>query len=107
MEEVEIRVQSSVIKELNEIIKILFHQQYFGTEEASQTYVEKIYDFIEYNLPIFPYKVTPPKLQHLGSYFIFYKANTTTTWYIFFEKSGDDYLITGILNNHFEEANSL
>ena len=107
MEEVEIRIQSSVIKELNEIIKILFHQQYFGTEEASQTYVEKIYDFIEYNLPIFPYKVTPQKLQHLGSYFIFYKANTTTTWYIFFEKKEHHYLVTYITNNHSDKISYL
>jgi hypothetical protein len=40
----------------------------------------------------------------LGSNYIFYKSNARTTWFVFFEKLEENYFITGILNNHCEEA---
>ena len=42
--------------------------------------------------------------MHLGKKYIFYKANSRTTWYVFFESNENKILITGILNNHCEEA---
>lgn len=43
-------------------------------------------------------------LYYFGEKYIFYNSNKRTMWYIFFEKSNNNYLITGILNNHCLEA---
>lgn len=90
-----------------ELIFILFHKKYFSYQSNAIDYVNKIYDFISIDIHTFPQRKTPQDLKYLGSQYIFYKSNKRTTWYVFFEKSGDDYLITGILNNHCEEANDL
>lgn len=47
-------------------------------------------------------KQTPINLIELGSKYIFYKASQNTTWYIFFETSGNRYLVTFITNNYSE-----
>ena len=90
-----------------ELIFILFHKKYFSYLSNAIDYVNKIYDFISIDIHTFPQRKTPQDLKYLGSQYIFYKSNKRTTWYVFFEKSGKDYLITGILNNHCEEANDL
>ena len=75
MEKIEILYLPEVKEYLNELILILFQKEYFGFIENSFEYVDNIVDFIEYNLPTFPYKKTPENLLNLGSKYIFYKAN--------------------------------
>jgi hypothetical protein len=91
----------------DELIFTLFVQEYFSYEENAKRYVDKIVDFIILEINSFPHKPTPQKLRYLGSYYIFYKANNRTTWYIFFERQDFVFLITGIINNHCEEASEL
>ena len=91
----------------DELIYTLFVQEYFSYEENAKRYVDKIVNFIISEINSFPHKPTPQKLHYLGSHYIFYKANNLTTWYIFFERQGSEFLITGIINNHCEEANEL
>ena len=88
----------------DELIYILFLEEYFGYVKNAQQYVDKIVNFIINDISSFPSKKAPSKLQYLGSNYIFYKSNTRTTWYIFFEKRATNFLITGIINNHCEEA---
>ena len=88
----------------DELIYILFLEEYFGYVENAQQYVDKIVNFIINDISSFPSKKSPSKLQYLGSNYIFYKSNTRSTWYIFFEKRATNFLITGIINNHCEEA---
>ena len=107
MEKVNVILRKNVINFLEELVFILFEKEYFGFEESAQEYVQKIYDFIEFNLPNSPPKNTPESLVELGSKYIFYKANQNTTWYIFFEKSGNRFLVTYITNNHSEVAKFL
>lgn len=102
MEEIEIILQQNVTNYLEELILILYENEYFGFESDAQIYVQKIYDFIEHNLPIFPHKITPENLTDLGSKYIFYKANPSTTWYIFFESSDNRFLVSYITNNFSE-----
>lgn len=102
MEKINIVLHPNVIDFFEELIIVLYQKNYFGFESEAQNYVQKIYDFIEYNLPIFPYKKTPENLLNLGSKYIFYKANQNTTWYIFFENLDNRYLITFITNNYSE-----
>lgn len=89
-----------VEKYLNELSLILFEKNYFSFVESSFRYVDDLVDFIEYNLSIFPAKQTPEKLSSLGSEYIFYKANQNTTWYIFFERSDNRFMVTFITNSH-------
>lgn len=102
MEEITIILRKNVTDYLEELISILYENEYFGFESDAEKYVQKIYDFIEYNLPIFPSKETPNHLTELGSRYIFYKANSNTTWFIFFENQNNRFLVTFITNSHSE-----
>ena len=99
--------KDKVLDYFEELVFILFKEEYFSYSENAVLYVDKIVDFIFLEINSFPHKITPQKLQYLGSNYIFYKANTRTTWYIFFEQQGGVFLITGIVNNHCEEAKEL
>ncbi|RCU42631.1 hypothetical protein DQ356_07340 [Chryseobacterium lacus] len=100
MERMIVQYLPEVEKYLNELSLILFEKNYFSFVESSFRYVDDLIDFIEYNLPIFPAKQTPEKLSSLGSEYIFYKANQNTTWYIFFERSDNRFMVTFITNSH-------
>ena len=107
MEKVKIELLPEVIIFLNELVELLFYKEYFGFEDAAQFYVQNIYDFIENDLINFPHKSTPKKLKHFGPNYVFYRPNNRTTWYIFFEKSNNRYLISHLTNNHVKELNDL
>jgi hypothetical protein len=107
LEKVKIEILPEVTDFLNELVEILFYKEYFGFEDTAQFYVQKIYDFIENDLINFPHKSTPKKLKKFGSNYAFYRPNDRTTWYIFFEKSNNRYLITHLTNNHVKDLNDL
>jgi len=97
----------SVISYLDNLVFTLYKKEYFGFIESAEEYVNNIYDAVPERIRKSPHKRTPKPLKYLGSEYIFYKPSTRTTWYIFFEKSNQNYLITGILNNYSEEAKAL
>jgi hypothetical protein len=99
--------KNKVLDYFDELVYMLFEEEYFSYSENAQLYVDKIVDFIILEINSFPHKSTPQKLQYLGSNYIFYKANARTTWFIFFEKQDIVFLITGIINNHCQEAKEL
>ncbi len=99
--------KDKVLDYLDELVFTLFKEAYFSYSENAQLYVDKIVDFIILEINSFPHKIPPQKLRYLGSNYIFYKSNNRTTWYIFFEKKNQNYLITRIINNHCEEAKEL
>lgn len=105
MEEIVLRID--VINQLDDLVFTLFKEDYFSYPENAKIYVDKIVDFKSSNIETFPNKITPLKLVHLGEKYIFYKANSRTTWYIFFEKHKNKIIVTGILNNHSPLANEL
>ncbi len=107
MEKVTIEILPEVIDYLNKLTQVLFDKEYFGFEETAQQYVQNIYDFMEYEIVNFPHKATPKPLKKFGSNYAFYKANNRTTWYIFFEKNANRYLITYLTNNHYKDLNDL
>lgn len=96
-----------VISYLDNLVKILYKKEYFGFIESAEEYVSEIYDSVLGNLRLENYKIAPKELKHLGSKYIFYKANSRTVWYLFFESKEEKYLITGIINSHSEEAKYL
>jgi hypothetical protein len=96
-----------VLEYFDDLVFSLFEDEYFGFLESAQNYVNKIVDFVISSVSSFPHKKTPIAIQYLGSNYIFYKTNARTTWYIFFEKRNQNYLITGIVNNYSIEAKEL
>lgn len=62
MEKVNVIIRKNVTDYLEELVFILYENEYFGFESDAQDYVQKIYDFIEYNLSIFPFRKTPENL---------------------------------------------
>ena len=96
-----------VIDFLDDLVRILYKKEYFGFVETAEEYVLKLYDAVPENIKSSTHRLTPKSLKYLGSNYIFYKSNSRTTWYVFFEKKNQSYLITGIINNHCEEAKDL
>ena len=104
---IDVLISLDVILFLDDLINQLYNKEYFGFIDSADHYVDKIYDFMENDIHTFPHKKSPKKLSHLGSNYIFYKSNSRTTWFIFFEQKSTHYYISGILNNHCEEASEL
>ncbi|AXB56572.1 hypothetical protein [Flavobacterium fluviale] len=105
--EIEVIYTSSVIHYLDDLVVTLYKKEYFGFIESAEEYVLHIYDAIPERIKKSSHKKTPKSLQYLGLNYVFYKANSRTTWYIFFEKRNQNYLITGITNNYSAEAKQL
>ena len=105
--EIKVVFTPHVIDFLDDLVRVLYKKEYFGFVETAEEYVAKIYDSVPENIKLGAHKLTPKSLKYRGSNYIFYKSNRRTTWYIFFEKSQQNYLITGIINNHCEEAKEL
>ncbi|MBA3985572.1 MAG: hypothetical protein H0X63_03130 [Flavobacteriales bacterium] len=97
----------STLDYFDQLVYILFEKEYFSYEKTAQDYVYKIVQFIENSVHFLPHKIVPLKLSHHGSFYIFYKPNQRTTWYVFFEKGNQRIVVTSILNNHCKEARYL
>lgn len=104
---IEVIFTPSTIRYLDDLVNILYKKEYFGFIESAEEYVSAIYDAVPERIKKTSHKKTPMSIQYLGLNYVFYKANTRTTWYIFFEKRDKNYLITGVLNNNSSEANKL
>ena len=85
------------------IVDILFEKEYFGFLESAMDYGEKIYDFIFENIDLPISRKTPISHQKFGKYYLKYKVNHHTTWYIFFDKMDEKYIVNHILNNHSKD----
>lgn len=99
--------ENSVLEYFDNLFFALFEEEYFGFPESAQNYIDKIVGFVISSISSFPHKKTPKSLQYLGLNYIFYKHNTRTTWYVFFEKRDQSYLITSIINNNSLEVSEL
>jgi len=91
----------------NELVFELYSNDYFSTLKNAILYKERIVSFIKTSINTFPTKKAPTKLHSFGDQYIFYKSNQRTTWYIFFEKFDNVFLITAIINNHSHYAKHL
>jgi hypothetical protein len=99
--------ENEVIDYLNNLVFELYDNDYFGFIESSEIFTDKLIDFIFESIETFPAKKTPENIIYFGCYYIFYKSNQRTTWYIFFDKENENYLITNIINNNSEEVKFL
>ena len=95
-----------VYEYLENLVDILYENDYFGFEDAAVNYVKKLIDDIENTLPIRLQRPAPKHFEKYGKdlhYATFQKSNRTT-WYAFFTKHRQDediiYLVRYISNNH-------
>ncbi|MBX2965409.1 MAG: hypothetical protein KF845_04625 [Cyclobacteriaceae bacterium] len=91
MEKINVIYKPEIENYINELVYVLYQEQYFDNLENAIRYKDKIIDFIEGSIANFPYKQTPLPLHSLSSKYIFYNSNRKTTWYIFFEKENGTY----------------
>ncbi|MDQ1164281.1 hypothetical protein [Flavobacterium sp. SORGH_AS_0622] len=104
---IEVIYTSSVIHYLDDLVVTMYKKEYFGFIQSAEEYVSHIYDAIPERIKKISHKKTPKSLQYLGLNYIFYKPNARTTWYVFFEKRDQSYLITAIINNNSLEVSEL
>lgn len=89
---------------LNNLVSILYEQDYFGFIESAKKYTSDIIDFIKRNISQKPHYPAPEYFSKYepGMKYITYRANKSTTWYIFFKQRENRFFIYYITNNHFE-----
>lgn len=98
----EIKFDKKVLTFLEYLSEILIDKEYHSFVETADNYIDDIVAFILSHIHIFPHKRAPSYFSKYGKnlYYIFYNRNKNTTWYIFFEKCQNQYLIRHISNNH-------
>jgi len=91
----------------NFLISALLENHYFSYYENAEKYVFQIMDDIEKTISTKKKYISPELYKKYGSQYITIKGGNRTTWYAFFEQSGDRYIINHITNNHVNEASIL
>ena len=93
---------NQVIEYLNELVNILYEQNYFGYKESAYDYVDWILDNVKQDISKTPAKIAPKYFDKFGKNlsYIRLKRNAQTTWYVFFHYEDDMYYIRYIGNSH-------
>lgn len=90
-----------VENKLCDLIEILYKKEYFGFIEDAETYVDKIYDFIE-TLPYIPHRECFNSKN--GKYFVRYdNPKSKMQYFIKFNKNGERYLVENIISPKTKE----
>jgi hypothetical protein len=99
-------VTPKVYEYLENLVIILYENEYFGHKDSARKYVDDLYEDIKTNLPKCLHKPAPTYFDKYGKnmeYAVF-KRNKQTHWYVFFrtfQKNGEEiYQIRYIGNNH-------
>ena len=92
---------------LNDLIDILFYKDYFSYIENAEKYVFDLKEEIENYIDVKNQFESPEKFQKYGKYYIIISLNNRTSWFVFFDKKENRYLIQYITNNHIEESKAL
>jgi hypothetical protein len=87
---------------LDELFNILLEKHYFSYRVDAKLYVDLLICYAKHYLSILPAKDAPPYFNRYGSNlkYITYRANKTTSWYIFYQQWENVFLIRHITNNH-------
>jgi len=91
---------------LENLVVILYENEYFGFEEAARRYVDELYSDITSTLPKCVHKPAPKHFDRYGKglYYAVFKKSKHTSWYAFFSKYYDKeeivYQVRYIANNH-------
>lgn len=88
--------------DLYELMDTLVRKNYLRTYEFAISYVEDLVEDILLNIHTKLKKKAPAYFERYGKdlYYITYRRNNNTIWYVFFVTKQDTYLVTYITNNH-------
>lgn len=91
-----------VENDLFELVEILVQKGYLGTYDFAISYVEDLVHFIQTNIQKKIKIKAPAYFEQFGSdlWYISYRRNSNTTWYIFFSQVEETYWVKYITNNH-------
>lgn len=111
MNEPEILILPEVEEFLETLPELLVEKDYYSWVESAKRLVGDLLDFIR-KIPYVPhYTLTEESKGYFNKYgsdmyyvFLVRKASPRTTWYVFFSKFGNRYLIRYITNNHKDGA---
>ena len=87
---------------LDELMLLLLEEGYFGFPDSAKSYVDRLIAYAEQHIGKIAGKNAPDYFQRFGQNmnYITYRANKRTSWYIFYQKRNNIYLIRYITNNH-------
>jgi hypothetical protein len=91
-----------VAEYLNNLIDILYENDYFGFRESAKKYVIDLRNKIELSLPFMTPRLPQYRRKIYGKYtkYITIRKNRHTSYYVFFLQKADKYIVTYIGNNH-------
>ncbi len=104
---VEVIFKESVANYLDKLANRLQKKEYFSFIEYADKYVDYIVNEITENIHYKKHYNTVLKHKKYGAFYIIIKTNNRTAWHVYFNKKGNRYLITKVLNNHLPSANFL
>ena len=104
----QVKATQAVSKYFNNLIDILYENDYFGFEEDAIRYVTDLFEDIKTNLPTKTRKPAPEYFMKFAKdlYYAKFKTNRHTMWYVFFTIHYDKFskmqtlLIRYVSNNH-------
>ncbi len=93
-----------VVKFLNDLIDILFDNEYFSYYDSSKKYVLKLKSEIQKTIHIKQKYNTPPRLIEYGKHYKKFTISKRTTWVVFYTLKNGTYYINHITNNHSSDS---
>jgi hypothetical protein len=101
-----VKYHKVVLLFLDELMDILIEKEYFSYYEYSAQYIEDLVLYIEKNIDLRQHKKAPCYFSKYGDelFYITYQRNKQTTWYILFQKAGQNFFVRHITNNHSAES---
>ena len=87
---------------VKDLVDILINKQYFSYPDNAKDYVDKLLYYCYNYISVLPGKKAPDRFKKYGKdlYYITYRANKQTSWYIFYQHRHDVFVVTYITNNH-------
>jgi len=84
------------------LLRVLLQEPYCLSEDKAHEYVDALYDYVVYYIPLLPGKKAPERFKKYGRdlRYITYRPNKQTTWYLFYIQKNDRFIVTYITNNH-------
>jgi hypothetical protein len=92
---------------LTDLIDVLFFEDYFSYVENAENYAIKLRFEIDNYIDFKQHHFSPKKLKIYGEYYITVSLNKRTTWFVFFDKKDNRFLVQFITNNHTEDSEIL
>ena len=87
---------------LDELSFKLYKLDYFGFKDSAKRYTDKIIEFCQQKVGVLTGKEAPAHFIIYGENmkYVIYNPNKQTSWYIFYQKYENKYIVRYITNNH-------